>query len=245
MTFVAWQWKKRKMKLDNKFFERFFPKSTDSVDELRNILAVARQTIGHQQELMIRLSAEPLLYATILSVSNKIDPKNFAIGGWVLVTDKESPFFHRIGQIVKAVDGEVTVDFYGAEKTHNFKIGIKSESQIKLLFKNDGRFAVVTYGNRIFEVWGNVTEQVKPGYIAKLNKHTLQIVDIIPPTCMGEVAKVIKRLDNRHVLLDLGHKYRAVICEFVVKKGDEVLIDPSHSVVTKICGRMKTARKTR
>ena len=180
----------------------------------------AEQRVFTQEDILARISSEPLVHACVLGVKNKIILERFEPNDMVLITDEESPCHANVGRILKRINSEIKVGIGRDEYT--FAI-----SQVKLLFKNDGRLITIVYENKVFEVWGG-DFIAHPGDTAKVTKDSHQIVEIIPSVGIGELCTVEDVVDNDHIKVTSSTKgTRLIICRFKVKKGDEVVLDPS------------------
>ena len=212
-----------------------------NVAKMKEALMKAEQTLYTQEDILTRMSSEPLVHACVVSVENQIIPERFEPNDMVLITDEESSHCGDIGRILERKDLEIKVDIVKiAPSSTIFTLG-----QVKLLFKNDGRSIVLAFENEIFEVWGSDFE-AQPGDTAKISINSHQIVEIIPSVGIGELCVIQKVVDENHIKVKSSTQgTRLVICRFEAKKGDEVVLDTSALVAVRYLKKYENKRKQR
>lgn len=199
----------------------------------------AYNTIIEQQDLIDKLLNQPLVFATILSEKKPINPSAFTIGDRVSVIDKNSAFCNKIGKItsLEYIDvGLIDVEFgWSPGARQSFQIGVRSEPQVKLLGKNDGTDVLISFEGKLYEVKTIEHFDFEPGFTAKVDLKSNQIVDIYPPLDFGDVVEIVEFFKNtQKALVTIAGQDKVVnVCDKLISdlsEGDKVLLD-KHNVI--------------
>lgn len=83
--------------------------ATEEVTELRSALTVARDRLVEQHELLTQLTAQPLIYATVLRVNASSVPTTFAKGSKVRVLPEADYHAGETGTVVEEPDSDGVV----------------------------------------------------------------------------------------------------------------------------------------
>lgn len=151
------------------------------IAELRGIIADCQNTLIHQKSKIEKLTADPLLFGTLLKVQGYPDPAVYAAGDDVFVTDRNSPHYLKAGKIVRPADANGLIIAKltdGVEQ--GFFIGLQDRppAQVQLLTKNDGTSAVVSMDGKAWEVRGIPNSGLQVGNTVKLRADNKAVVDL-------------------------------------------------------------------
>lgn len=223
------------------------------VEELRQALIAARDRIVEQDTLLERLTAVPLLYATVVSVSPdgpaQATSQELRRVGTLVKLRKDSKFHvqhpDKVGKVVeddevsqKLVDqGEpigswVRVKF--GKETNTYRTGLKGTADLELAEpKRVSGHAVVTSDSGFVEVELPQNLTVEPGDTVVIASQTMQIVDVRAPIGGGTVVHLRRVIDATFAEVE-QQGAQVVFCGKLGKtleRGDRVILDRSGTVI--------------
>lgn len=230
------------------------------VEVLQTQLAEATGVILEQEDTLVRLLSDPLVWGTVLSQNHDIDPEVFLKGDKCLVVDDDpavEAYTGRMGTIVSdGIDrksGTVKLEFFGIKNKPHFAVGLQDvldpdtqkpkKRQIVLLNKNDGTNIVVGLNDKVIEVWNTKLFNPKPGDTAKVHIKTNQVVQIGPPQDTGALCTVGELLGPGKIEIE-GEGNKRIVSNYIpeVEVGDKVVIDPTGHVVVRHLANADTTR---
>lgn len=172
----------------------------EEVAELRDIIRDCRNRLVQQNDMIKRLTTEPLGFGKLVRVHIHPDPDAFRKDDEVIVCDAESQYHLSCGKIVSNdVDHEGCVDVELLDgSVETFAVGIedKDPAQIRLTTKPDGTHAVVNIDGKAWEVQGVPDLDVRVGDTVKVHPETKAIVSGAVPLDAGPICKVVAVLDD-------------------------------------------------
>ena len=217
------------------------------VQNLRKVLTVAKDKLKEQDDLLQRLTTEPLPYAVVVSVTGTATaqgPRAFTIGARVRIR-RDSEYSHQNsgeGVIIEDVPEHKAwrrVRFDDGYK-NNYRIGMtdsddhqtrNGECDLELVFSTA---VVVLYEGKQLEVLPPEHKQVNPGDTVKLSMKTMQIVDVAEPVATGDTSLVRSVRNDKFVEIDHGGSIRVASAGKLsgkLEEGDRILLDSTLSVV--------------
>jgi proteasome-associated ATPase len=219
--------------------------------ELRIALKETRDVMLQLEDELNRIAAAAKVYGRVVYAKNEVDPDAFQDKDPVVIRDKESPYYEKVGRIsgkLNKEEGTVIVeipDDEGSLVQDCFLVGLpeKGEAQVKLLGKNDGTFATVLVGDTPYEVGGVPGLELGPGDKVKVNLESKQIMDRSEVACAGVIAHVVNDLKCDGIEIEIDGARKVVHSgpkpEEDLKEGDRVLLDTSSQIVIRHLPRDK------
>jgi proteasome-associated ATPase len=201
----------------------------------QQVLRDIQNKLVQQNNIILRLTDEPLCFGTLIRVQNQPDPNLFRPNDEVLVVDQNSPHFQKGGRIISGLNGGAVVDEEGFvvvklndDIEEQFSIGTVGPAQIRLTQKRDGTSAVVSIDGKPWEVKGIPDLELKIGDPVKIKAENKAIVSRgydIPagPICTVSAVNAlgVEIQDKSEKKLVQNPR------ELTLEEGDRVVVDPS------------------
>jgi len=209
----------------------------ERVAELEESLKICQTDLIRQNEMLERLTAEPVCFGIVLEVDVTPDPSLFHNDDEVLIIDRNSPWYNHGGKIISPVDsnGCVTVKLVDGDSVE-LNIGVDDiKPQIKLTKKSDGTSALVCIDGKPVEVQTVPHSDIKSGDFVKIKHDTKQIISKSEkPIEFGPICRVSSVITTGVEVEDRGEKrFVANPMNFKLKADDEVVVDAGYFAVVK------------
>lgn len=206
------------------------------ITELRSIIEDCQDKLIQQHAALVQLTAEPVIYSTLLDAQQYPDPASFRPNDEVIVTtDRQGA---KSGKIISGLAGDPIIDNDGRvrvklsdETEALFGVGLrdKAPAEVRLARKADGTFAVVAVDGKAWEVKGIPNLDLQVGDTVKIrpdNKAIVSKADIhynAGPIChvVSVTARGVEVLAKGE-LIQVFNPH-----QFVLEENDRVLVDAS------------------
>ena len=213
---------------------RYSRQYTDEITELRSVIEQCKNDLIRQNNIISRLSSDPLTFGYILKTHNFCDQTCFKTNDEILVIDINSPHFNKGGRIVGGLNNTPVVDDDGhtfvllLDGTEcKFSIGVegKNSAQIILTQKEDGTYAVIQVDGKPWEVRGVPNLNLRAGDSVKIKPENKAIVGKAYDLNSGPICNVVAVMED---------------CVEVMHKGDEHLVYNPNNLLLKEGDRIAT-----
>jgi proteasome ATPase len=213
------------------------------IQDLQESIDEYKKELIKQSQLLNQIYSEPSSYAIIIKIQRYTDPSLFEKNDQIIVIDKSSVHFQKIGKIIEnekqVVDGEGFVFVQLLDGTEaKFSIGIegKEPAQILLTSKFDGTFVVIQYDGKPWEIKGIPDTSLKVGDFVKIKPDSKAILSKSTDFNYGNVCNVLAVSNDYIEVIHKGEKqlvYKPD--ELDIKEGDVVAVDYNmFSVIKKL-----------
>lgn len=195
--------------------------------EMRAALEEARDKLTKQDALLRRLTATPLLYATVIGQGGEQSvPTELKRGMQVRLHDNG-----QVGKIQRVDAGDALIEVGGNSNWYYF-------SQFEVL-PQERSFALVIIDGKLTEVEAAPDLKFSAGDTVKVSAETMQIVGVADFTHLGEVATVTQPLDAVQAEVELDGTARIVLTgqSGQVERGDRVILDSSGRLILRNLGK--------
>ncbi len=215
----------------------------DEIADLHSLIAQCKKDLIQQNNIINRLTTEPLTFGTLLKVHSSVDKTKFKFNDEVVITDSTSQH-HLSSGIIKSndpvvdTDGCVIVSIIGDDIHAKFAIGEegKAPAQIRLSKKADGTFAVVQSDGKPWEVQGVPDGNLRVGDPVKIKPDTKAIISKGYELTSGPICYVVGVVDDSVEVMHKGDK--AIVYnpnQLTLAEGDRVVVDHGFfSVIKKL-----------
>lgn len=201
----------------------------EEIVRLHDVVKEQQDQLIRQNNVIHRMSGEPLTFGIVCNLNNKFDKTLFKTNDAIIIIDANSNYYQQTGRI-SSVNEEVIYASLSCGLSEEF-----SFNQIKLTEKSDGTSAVVAIDGKYWEVKGVPDLDVKIGDPVKVMADSRQIVakaDFEPEN--GLICLVEAITPEGVEITDKGEKRIVSNPKNIdIKEGDRVCVDANYIIVIK------------
>ena len=197
-----------------------------------------QDSIARQNNIINKMSGDPLRYATLISTQSTPDPDCFRCNEEIIVTDENSSHYQRGGIILEEPndDGYVKIKLTDdSEVWLSAGLDGKDPAQFKLTKSDDGTSSVICVEGRPWEVRGAANKECKSGDILKIKNDNHQIVGTFSDDLNSGIVCSVLAVSEEGVEVENRGETRLVydLKNHFLEIGDKVLVDSAFYYIIK------------
>ena len=226
-------------------------KVIQQVEKLELALKKAQEKLIEQDELLQQLAGTPNAFATVACLNNteqkeqKTTFEMFKVGSKVKIR-KDSAYYRQAPEEVGVLETADAVDRNNVDFSNgyynSYRIGSSDGTAICDLELAEApkvtTATIATHGG-LLQVNLPKEKVIKPGDTVSISTQTMQIIDVMPPQAVGDIAFFKRQLDQNFVEIDHDSTLKVVFMGNAGKpeQGDRVVLDSTGTVIVKNMGK--------